>query len=153
MRKTLTVLLLLACVFVASNALAHSYKQGDIEIGHIWTHATAPGMTTAAIYVPLLNIGKQSDILLGASSDLAEKIEIYQSTNDNGIMKNAEADSITLEPNKPVSFRPGGLHFMVFGLKRQLKEGEMFPITIQFKNAGTAKVDVMVQAINAMSGN
>ena len=151
MRKILTVLLMLACVFGAASALAHSYKQGDIEIGHIWARATAPGMTTAAIYVPLLNIGKETDVLLGASSDLAEKIEIHQEIDDNGIKKMRKLDSITLEPNAPVSFRPGRIHFMVFGLKHQLKEGDMFPVTLQFKNAGSAKVDVMVQAIGAMS--
>ena len=146
-------LCVLMILFAANSAHAHSYKQGDIEIGHIWARATAAGMTTAAVYVPLLNTGKEPDKLIGASSDLADKIEIHQDSNENDIAKMQKLNEITLEPGKPVSLRPGGMHFMVIGLKKQLKEGEMFPMTLQFEKAGTAKVDAMIEAAGAMSGN
>lgn len=153
MKKIPAVLLLLACLCTASIGSAHSYKQGDIEIGHIWTRATAPGTTTAAIYVPLLNEGKETDRLIAVSSDEAKKIEIHEDSNENGIMKMQKLDALTLEPGKPVSLRPGGIHFMVIGLKHQLKEGEMFPLTLQFEKAGSIKVEAMIEAIGAMSGN
>jgi len=147
-RQFLCVLMLL---FASNSAHAHSYKQGDISIGHIWARATPTGATTAAIYVPLLNNGKETDSLIGASSELASKIEIHQDTNDNGIMKMQKLDAVTLEPNKPVSLRPNGTHLMVFGLKQQLKEGGMFPLTLQFEKAGSIKVEAMIEGVGAMS--
>jgi copper(I)-binding protein len=152
MRKFSAVLCLIIALGVTCVAFAHSYKQGDIQIGHIWARATAPGMTTAAIYVPLLNTGKEQDKLTGASSDIAENVMIHENINDNGIKKMRMLDSVVLEPNKPVSLRPGGIHLMVTGLKRQLKESETFPLTLQFEKAGAAKVDVMVENVGAMSG-
>jgi periplasmic copper chaperone A len=153
MKKILFFFYTLMLVVLWHGAMAHSYKQGNISIGHIWARATAPGMTTAAVYVPLLNTGKEPDQLIGASSDLADKIEIHQDSNENDIAKMQKLNEITLEPGKPVSLRPGGMHFMVIGLKKQLKEGEMFPMTLQFEKAGTAKVDAMIEAAGAMSGN
>jgi len=149
--KLLTLLIYIASILLSGSALAHSYQQGDIRIGHIWARATPPGATAAAIYVPLLNNGKETDSLIGALSELASKIEIHQDTNDNGIMKMQKLDSVVLEPNKPVSLRPNGIHLMVFGLKQQLKEGGMFPLTLQFEKAGSIKVEAMIEGVGAMS--
>ncbi|MGE3623781.1 MAG: copper chaperone PCu(A)C [Bdellovibrionales bacterium] len=132
-------------------ARAHSYQQGDIRIGHVWTRATAGSSTTAAIYMPLLNAGKDADRLIGASSDDAEKIEIHESRSEGGIMKMEMQKAIDLEPNKPVALKPRGLHLMVFGLKQPIKEGEKFPVTLQFEKAGSVKVEAMVEAAGAQS--
>ena len=150
--KKLAIFTILMFLTMSSIAFAHSYKQGDIEIGHIWTRATAPGMTTAAVYMPLLNTGTKTDELVGASSDWADKIEIHESTNENNIARMKMLDSLALEPNKPVAMRPGGIHLMVIGLKHQLKKGDMFPLTLQFKNAGSIKVEAMIEAMGATSG-
>jgi len=152
-KKIVSIICIAVLVLAGHVALAHSYEQGAIEIGHIWTRATAPGMTTAAVYGPFLNTGTEPDELIGASSDWADKIEIHQDTNENNIAHMQKLDSITLDPNKPVALRPGGIHLMAIGLKRQLKEGMMFPLTLQFKNAGSAKVEAMVEAAGAMSGS
>ena len=151
MKKIAVLLILISFSSVWHQAIAHSYQQGDIRIGHIWARATPAGTTTAAIYVPLLNAGKEPDSLIGASSDLASKIEIHQDSNENGIMRMQKLDVVTLEPNKPVSLRPSGIHLMVFGLKQQLKEGGMFPLTLQFEKAGSITVEAMIEAAGAMS--
>jgi len=151
MKPTIRTFLFLVCL-AATPALAHSYKQGDIEIGHVWTRATAAGMTTAAIYFPLLNTGSAPDKLIGATSDLAGKIEIHQDLNENGISKMRKLDMLPLDPNIPVALSPGGTHLMAFGVKQQLKQGEKFPLTLQFEKAGTIKVDAVIEAPGAMGG-
>ncbi|MGB9153466.1 MAG: copper chaperone PCu(A)C [Alphaproteobacteria bacterium] len=152
MKKLLALVMCAAVMLIGGSAWAHSYQQGDIRIGHIWTRATPLGATTAAIYVPFLNTGKERDRLISASTSLADKVEIHEEVKDGGMMKMQKLDAITLEPNVPVSLRPGGIHLMVFGLKQPLKEGEMLPLTLQFEKAGIAKVDVMIESVGAMSG-
>lgn len=142
----LCVVLLLVFSVEAS---AHSYQQKDIRIGHIWTRATPAGATTAAIYVPLLNTGTVSDKLLGATTPLAVKIEIHQIMQEHDMMKMERQDFVVLEPNKPVTLSPNGTHLMVIGLKKQLKEGEMFPVTLQFEKSGSINLEVMVQSMGA----
>lgn len=149
MRKSLLIVLLV--LGAASAALAHSYKQGDIEIGHIWARATTPKQTTAAVYLPLLNSGTQPDKLTGATSPLADKIQIHQDMNANNMAHMQKLDSIALEPGKPVALQPGGIHLMLFGVKKQINKGDTFPLTLQFEKAGAATVDVHVAAIGATS--
>src|SRR5262245_18271967 len=93
--------------------LAHSYQQGAIRIGHVWARATPSGATTAAVYMPLLNTGDQADIFIGASSPLADKIEVHDMSHEDGVMKMKSMDNVDLEPGKPVTFRPGGKHLML----------------------------------------
>lgn len=122
---------------MTGEALAHSYKQGDIRIGHIWAYATPPNVTETEIYAPLLNTGKEQDRLIGASSPLAAKIEIREGAKKPG--------AIILESNKPVSLRPNGIYLAVSGLKQPLKEGDMMPLTLRFEKAGAAQIEAMIE--------
>jgi len=149
MRKIAIFLILVTLASAWHEAIAHSYKQGDISIGHIWARATPAGATTAAIYVPLLNTGMEEDKLVGATTDLADKIEIHGETKENGITKMTMLAAIDLEPNQPVTLEPGGMHLMVVGLKQPLKEGDMFPLTLKFEKAGEIKVEAKIAAIGA----
>ncbi|MOA70358.1 hypothetical protein D3C78_1991770 [compost metagenome] len=42
-------------------------------------------------------------------------------------------------------FAPMGYHVMLFGLQRQFKDGERFPLTLHFERAGDVRVEVAVQ--------
>ena len=48
-----------------------------------------------------------------------------------------------------VALKPGGYHLMFMGLKRPLKKGERFPVTLRFQTAGTLKVQFAVQPIGS----
>ena len=140
-------------VFLGASAWAHSYRQGDIKIGHIWARATPPGATETAVYMPLLNAGKEKDRLVGVSSPAARKVEIHNEAKDLGVTHMEKLDAVELEPGKPVSLRPNGMHLMVYGLKAPLKAGDMMPLTLQFEKAGTANVEAMIEPVGAMSGD
>ena len=145
MKKLILIVASIFCL-LSFGATAHSYKQGDIAIGHIWARATAVGATTAAIYFPLLNNGKEPDKLVGASTEIADKVLIHESLSENGIKKMVSHDSVVLEPNKPVSFRPNGLHLMLVGLKQQLEVGGVVPIILNFEKAGAIKVEARIES-------
>ena len=50
-------------------------------------------------------------------------------------MKMRPAGPLPIEPGKPVTLAPGGYHIMLSGLKRSLKQGDNFPITLSFARA------------------
>jgi copper(I)-binding protein len=50
-----------------------------------------------------------------------------------------------VEPAKPVVLAPGGYHIMLMGLKQPLKQGDAFPITLNFANAGPVTAQVTVE--------
>jgi len=129
-------------VALASSAFAHSYKFGDIEVGHLWAPPTsAASKTETDVYGPIFNSGKSGDRLLSATSPLAEKIE-FRTGKDEA----AAGAAIDLPPSKPVSLAAWGTHLRFIGLKHPLKEKDWVPLHLVFENAGAHDVKVLIEA-------
>ena len=145
-----------ALIAVASvGAHAHGGRAGDVEITHPFATPTPPGAVNGAAYIATLeNIGKQPDRLLRVSTPIAQRAEIHTMAVDaGGVMRMREADAIPLAPGAPVKMRPGdGYHFMLMGLKHPLKEGDSFPLMMEFERGGKAEVKVVVQVPRPRAG-
>lgn len=137
------------CLPFISPAMAHESKAGNIAIVHAFATPTLAGTSTGAAYITNLeNTGEVPDRLLRASSPVAGRVELHTMTMDaQGVMRMREADGIVLAPHVPVRMKPGmGVHLMLVDMKRPLKEGESFPMTMEFEHSGKAEVKVVVQA-------
>lgn len=131
-------------------ATAHEYMAGLIVIGHPWARATPASAPVAGGYVTLTNTGKETDVFLSGSSPLSEKFELHESTVVDGVAKMRQiADGIEIKPGETVALKAGGTHIMFVKPKKQLVEGERFPVTLRFKNAGAITVDFAVQGLGA----
>ena len=78
-RQLLAVLAALAAPLAPTVARAHSYKLGDIAVGHIWASAPESG-EGVAVYGPILNRGDGAAQLTGASTPAAEQVRIRMAT-------------------------------------------------------------------------
>lgn len=133
-------------------AQAHGGHAGDVEITHPYATPTPPGAINGAAYVAALeNTGKQADKLVRASTPLAQRIEIHtMSVDAGGVMRMRETDGIELPPGATVKMKPhDGYHLMLMGLKQPLKEGDSFPMTLEFARGGKTEVKVVVQVPKA----
>src|SRR5664280_1022249 len=139
-------------MFALGNAPAHGAGVGDIEITHPFATPSLPGAPTGAAYfATLANTGSQPDKLVRAATPVAASVELHtMSVDAQGVMRMREVDGIALAPKQSVRMRPGmGDHLMLVGLKRPLKEGETFAMTLQFERAGKVEVKVVVQTPRA----
>ena len=68
---------------------------------------------------------------------------------DMGTMKMRPLAGLDLVPGKPIKLAPGGYHVMLLGLKAPLKQGESFPLTLQFEHAPPLTVTVTVEPVGA----
>jgi len=151
------LLKLAACsaAFAVAAAHAHGGHAGDVEITHPFATPTPTGASNGAAYVATLeNTGKQADRLIRVSTPIAQRAEIHTMAVDaGGVMRMREVGEIALAPGVPVKMRPGeGYHFMLMGLKQPLKEGDSFPLTLEFEHGGKAEVKVVVQVPKARPG-
>ncbi len=140
----------------ATLAQAHGGRAGDIEITHPFATPTPATATNGAAYiVRLQNTGAQPDRLLRASTPAAERAELHSMTVDaGGVMRMRELPDIPLAPGATVQMRPGeGLHIMLMGLKQPLKDGDSFPMTLEFERGGKTEVKVVVQTPKARAGD
>jgi copper(I)-binding protein len=129
-------------------AQAHSYKLGDIDIGHPYARATAPGQPTGGAYLRLENRGAP-DRLVSVTADVSRSVELHEMKMEGDVMRMRQIEAIDVPANKAVILQPGGTHIMLVGLKSPLKAGDRFPMTLKFEKAGEVKVDVSVEAPKA----
>ena len=60
-------------------------------------------------------------------------------------------DGIELKHRSSVQLKPGGMHVMLLGLQRPLKEGERIKLTLTFARAGTIEIEARVEKAGAMA--
>jgi periplasmic copper chaperone A len=127
-----------SAAFIPPPGIAHSSP----HVTDAWSRATAQGQPNGVVYLTVVCDG--ADEILGASSPVADAAELHTTLDEGGVMKMRPVSDIPLVPGKPVILAPGGLHIMLMGLHRPLKQGESFPLTLRFKNAPAATVEVAV---------
>lgn len=129
----------LLALFAPTIARAHSYRQGDIAIGHAWTLPSQ--QNEAQVFFPLANQGTKPDELVAARSEICSSIELRL----NNRYDEPPLASIALDPKKPVPMRPTARHLRLIGLKRPLKTDDRFKLILDFLNAGETTVEVFVE--------
>ena len=129
----------LLLALLPSLARAHSYKLGNIAIGHAWGVPSKDGETQ--IFMPLFNGGTTTDTLVSASYEDAKSTELRIS---NDYSKPAEA-GFELAPKKPLPMRPTANHIRLMGLVKPFISGDRILITLKFATAGETKIEVHIQ--------
>lgn len=141
----------------AAPAFAQGAGSTSITVEQPWSRATPAGAKTGAVYMTIDNKSGTADRLTGASSDVADKLQIHEMKVENGVMQMREmSDGLSVPGNGSVVLKPGSYHVMLIGLKKPLTTGETFPLTLTFAKAGNISVTVPVQAMGATqdkSGN
>jgi copper(I)-binding protein len=93
----------------------------------------------------LHNHSTESDELIGASSNVADMVEIHESMMANDVMQMQRIDSVPLAADQEVIFEPGGLHIMLIGVKQDLVLGEHIGVVLHFKNHEDIVVEVHIE--------
>jgi copper(I)-binding protein len=137
-------------VLLAAGLLTIAPTQApQVEVQNAWARATAAGAKAGGIFLTLTDKGPP-DHLVAASTPVAAMAEMHETVNDNGVMRMRPVPSLPLTPNQPVELKPGGYHIMLMGLKQQLKDGDTFPVTLNFDKSGSVTVTVHVEKAGAM---
>lgn len=144
------LLLTLAIGLSVAQVRAETPPANSISVEHPWARATPTGARTAAAYVRIVNHGSTVDRLVAASTPLAEKVQFHQESDDNGVMRMRELPRVDIGPHAAFTFKPGGTHIMMVGLRQQLKEGQTFLLTLQFEKAGKIELQVPIAKAGAM---
>lgn len=133
-----------------SPVAAHDYALGSLSIMHPWSRATPPGASTGAGYLVIANAGPEIDRLTGASSPVAARVEIHNTSMDEGIMRMRHLpDGVAVPAGGQVALAPGGVHLMLLNLNEPLKAGTRVPVVLRFARAGEIAVDLAIEASGA----
>jgi copper(I)-binding protein len=140
---------LFALPFSAGVAYGHAYKADDLKVDHPYATPTVAGEKNSAVYFRALdNGGKTTDDLIGARVEIAERVEIRFTQPGASVSQALVVQEVSLPSGKGPSFRhntTNGYHLLLVNLNAPLKNGDRFPLWLQFRHAGEKKVMVWVQ--------
>jgi periplasmic copper chaperone A len=128
-----------AAGLAVSTALAQT---GELQISSPWARATPGNAENGAAYVTILS--PAADRLVSVLSPVAKKAELHTMSMAGMVMQMRPLAGLDIPAGQPVTLKPGGDHVMLLGLNRPLREGQSFPLTLTFENAGAREVMVAV---------
>lgn len=136
----------------AQKPMDHGAKGKGIVVESPWARATPGRSVNGAAYFTLANRGPAGDRLIGVSSPAAGRAELHTHIHDKGVMRMRKVAGVDLAPGASVSFRPGGYHVMLMGLKAPLRKGGSLPLTLRFEKSAPIRVTAKIMGIGAMGG-
>ena len=136
--SSLRLLSALALMWAAGGAHA------QVTVGDPWVRATVAQQKATGMFAQVTSA--QGGKLVAASSPVAAVVEIHEMAMENNVMKMRAVPGLELPAGKPVDLKPGGYHVMLMGLKQQVKEGEVVPVTLVVEGKDGKRESVEVKA-------
>ena len=141
--------LLFRCLAALLTVGAASGVHAQVTVDGAWARTTVPNQSATGAFMRLT---AQKDVVLtGASSPVADIVEVHEMWMDRGIMRMRPADRVPLKAGQTIELKSGGLHVMMMDLKKQIKAGERVPLTLSFTAADGSVSTVEVNATAAFA--
>jgi copper(I)-binding protein len=137
---SIKILALAASLAVASAAPA---QPTQLEVDHAWAGATPGKAENGAAYLTITS--PAADRLVSASTPVAKKAELHTMSMQGMVMKMRPVSGVDIPAGQAVTLKSGGEHIMLMGLNQPLREGQSFPLTLDFEKAGPRTVTVTVE--------
>lgn len=135
-------------LMVPTSAKGHDTNADHtLEISDVWARKTRR-TTSAAVYLKVHNGTETVESITDVSSPIANMATLHLSQEVDGVMRMDMQDSVPVPVGATVAFEPGGLHIMLMGLSKPLAEGDVFPVTLSFEQAGDITVYVDVTGLS-----
>ena len=132
------------CLAALLAVAAVSAVHAQVTVDGAWARATVPNQSATGAFMRLT---AQKDVVLtGASSPVADIVEVHEMSMDKGIMRMRPAGRVPLKAGQTIELKSAGLHVMMMDLKKQIKAGERVPLTLSFTAADGSVSTVEVNA-------
>lgn len=120
----------------------------DIEIQNPRIRLTPPGMNITAMFLKIVNHSDKDLKVVKVTGDFAGTFELHTMEMLDGQMKMRQVDSIELKKKSTTELKPGGLHIMIFDVKKPLSVGETHKLKFILDNKSEVEVNAKVEKLN-----
>lgn len=97
------------------------------------------------IYLTIVNSGAGADKVTGVSTEVATAVELHQTEIKNNVASMRGVSAIEVPAKGEVRFNPGGYHLVLTNVRRTLRAGDTFVLTLTFAHAGQVQATVQVR--------
>lgn len=129
--------------------LAGCVKPDPLTMTDAWVRLPAvPGRPAAGYFT--LHGGTVPQTIVAANSDVSLRAEMHESTGGSGGSAGmTPLSTVTLPPNAPLVFGPGGRHLMLFGVNPAVKPGDRVTLSATLSNGRRIAARAVVVAAGA----
>lgn len=120
---------------------------GDIKVENQFVKEVAPNMKNSAAFMTIKNTSDKKINLVSAKNDASAITELHTHGKKDGMMVMYKVDKIEVPANGEALLKPMGLHVMLIGLNKQLKEGDTVNLELVFDNGESVKVAAPVKKL------
>lgn len=133
-----------------AQAMPHSHSMGQptaqatTQMGGHTMGSTTMGRVSG-MFMFIENTGDTADTLIGASTPIANMVQIHQTTVTDGVAQMGELEGgLEIPAGSVVELRPGGYHVMLMDLTGDLVEGKTIPVTLRFASGTEITLEVPI---------
>lgn len=141
----MTFAALAAVLSLALPATAETHPEG-MHVHDVYARSMGKVGASGAIFFMMHNNAATDDRLIAARADVAERVELHTHKEDaNGVMQMLHVEEgFAIPAGEMHELARGGDHVMLLGLTRELADGDTFPVTLIFEQAGEITVEAVV---------
>lgn len=115
-----------------------------------WVREAVGARKVTGAFLVLENSGASLRSVVSGTADVAETLELHEMVRDGTMMKMSPVKSIEIPAGGRTELKPGGLHLMLFGLKRPLVAGDSIHVTLTLDDGSSLMVTAAVRKPGAM---
>ena len=117
----------------------------QLYISESWMRQPIAGRDMSAAYVSVVNSGRADDVLVSVQAPLAARVEIHQTRTQNGIASMEKMDTSPIPMGDGLRMEPSGTHLMLFGLKKNFKDGDELYLSLIFETSEPITIKIPVR--------
>lgn len=117
-----------------------------VQVVAAWVPEPPTVSRNAAGYLTLMG-GGEDDTLLGATTPVAEVVEVHETSLAGGVLRMKPVATLPVPARQRIEFAPGGLHLMLINLRQTVRYGGTVPLELRFEKAGRITVDAEVRSL------
>ncbi len=132
-------------------SLSSADVANQVEIDKPFARSAMQHQRNSAVFMQIRNSGPDAAII-NATSPASDVVELHTHVNDQGVMRMRRIPEIKLPAGASVDLKPGGLHVMLIGLRRDLKIGEQVDVTLEFNDGSRTSLTAPVHKVMRKHG-
>ncbi|MEX0328090.1 MAG: copper chaperone PCu(A)C [Ruegeria sp.] len=123
-----------------------AFADGAIQVDDAYARSTGKHAKAGAAFMMIVNSGDSDDRLIGATSDVAGRVELHtHEVDDNGVAKMIHVEEgFVIPAGATYTLERGGDHVMFMGLNQPFEQDQKIPVTLIFEQAGEVEIEVPV---------
>ncbi len=118
----------------------------QVSVSDAWMRAAPPTARVLAGYLVIENPRSRAVTLVGATSPVAQRVEIHETVVTEGLARMEARDRLEVAPGGRLVLEPGGAHLMFMQPAAVPAEGERVPVELRFEDGASVAVELQVRS-------